>query len=108
MREAMAKETSCSETGRTLMLLHHEELADYEAIVAAMIDYFDGQLLGTLDGSPVGMLVARIRCKSELIEVVWDEAWGITVRMERDNPTLLRLIADFLDGYLPKYRSSTA
>jgi hypothetical protein len=102
--EILGKETSYSETGRKLMILHHEKLTDFEAIVAAMIDHFDAEVLKRLDGSPIGILSAQIKCQGELVDVVFDEACGIDIRLERDNPSLVQLIADFLDGYLPKYR----
>lgn len=104
----VAKETSYSEDGRKLMIVQHDDLADFEGIVAAMVVHFDGEILKRLDGRPIGTLEALLKCKGELVDVVWDEAWGIDIRLEKDNPTLLQLIADFLDCYLPKYRGLKA
>jgi hypothetical protein len=100
----MIKETARSEDGRELTITKHDELADFEAIVAAVIGHFDGEVVKRVEAWPLGEFSVFIKCAGELVDVVFDEAWGISIRAESESPKILQSIADFLESYLPKYR----
>jgi hypothetical protein len=101
----MTKETSRSDDGRKLMITRYEEIGDFEAIVAAIVDHFAGEAVQRTEVLALGQLSVLIECRDEVLDVVFDEAWGISIRTEVESSSLLQLIADFLDSYLPKNRA---